>query len=69
MLKTILTTTTKKDRQNPRTNGKSRAIQTKSQKGAYTYSTHKKKKRKKNLYIKEKNKKEESNQVSKEIYQ
>ena len=38
MLKTILTTTTKKDRQNPRTNGKSKAIQTKSHKEAYAHT-------------------------------
>ena len=44
MLKTILkittttTTTTKPDRQNPRTNGKGKAIQTKSHTEAYTYT-------------------------------
>ena len=45
-LKSILK---KKDRQSPRTNGKSKPIQTKSHKEAYTY-THKKRKRK-NIYI------------------
>ena len=38
------------DRQNPRTNGKSKAIQTKSHTEACTY-THKKKKREKYIYI------------------
>ena len=36
------------DRQNPRTNGKSKAIETKSQKEAYTYVLTK---RGKNIYI------------------
>ena len=39
----------KTDRVNPRTNGKSKAIQTKSHKEAYTY-THKKRKSKE-IYI------------------
>ena len=43
--------TQKTDRQNPRTNGKSKAIQTDSQKEAYTYTPTKKRKRKKNIYI------------------
>ena len=38
------------DRQNHRTNGKSKAIQTKSHKEAYTYTLNKKRKRK-NIYI------------------
>ena len=41
----------KMDRQNPRTNGKSKAIQTKSQKEAYTYTLTKGEKGKKNIYI------------------
>ena len=40
----------KTDRQNPRTNGKSKAIQTKSHKEAYTYTLAKKEKGK-NMYI------------------
>ena len=47
------------DRQNPRTNGKSKAIQTKSHKEAYTYT----------LTKREKGKKNESNQINKQIYQ
>ena len=50
MLKTILknrkTKTKKPDRQNPRTNGKSKAIQTKSHTEAYTYTLKKKPDRK-----------------------
>ena len=38
------------DRQNPRTDGKSKAIQPKSHTEAYAY-THKKKKREKYIYI------------------
>ena len=41
------------DRQNPRTNGKSRAIQTKSHKEAYTYTLTKREKGK-HIYIKKK---------------
>ena len=41
---------TKTDRQNPRTNGKSKAIQTKSHKETYTYTLTKRKKGK-NIYI------------------
>ena len=48
MLKTILKK--KKDRQYPRTNGKSKAIQTKSHKEAYTYTLTKREKGK-NIYI------------------
>ena len=40
----------KKDSQNPRTSGKSKAIQTKSHKEAYTYKLTKKRKRN-NTYI------------------
>ena len=59
---------TKTDRQNPRTNGKSKAIQTKSHKGAYTYTITKREKE--NIYICIfKKKKEESNQINKQIYQ
>ena len=58
------------DRQNPRTNGKSKAIQTKSHKEAYTYTLTKREKGKKYIYlyiyIK---KKEESNQINNQIYQ
>ena len=50
------------DSQNPRTNGKSKAIQTKSHKEAYTYTLTKREKGKKiYLYLK---KKEESNQIN-----
>ena len=42
----------KTDRQNPRTNGKSKALQTKSHKEAYTYTLTKREKGKKNIYIK-----------------
>ena len=38
------------DRQNPRTNGKSKVIQTKSHKEAYTYTLRKREKGK-NIYI------------------
>ena len=38
------------DRQNPRTNGKSKPIQTKSHKEAYTYTLTKREKEK-NIYI------------------
>ena len=51
MLKTILKKPTKNDRQNPRTNGKSTAIQTKSHKEAFTYTLTKREKGKKNVYI------------------
>ena len=52
MLKTIQKNPQKSDRQNPRTNGKSKAIQRKSHKEAYTYTLTKKEKGKKNIYIK-----------------
>ena len=55
------------DRENPRTNGKSKPIQTKSHKEAYTYTLTKREKGKKNyIHIL---KKEESNQINKQIYQ
>ena len=56
----------KMDRQNPRTNGKSKAIQTKSHKEAYTYTLTKREKGRKIHIFK---KKEESNQINKQIYQ
>ena len=39
------------DRDNPRTNGKSKAMQTKSHTEAYTYKLTKREKGKKNIYI------------------
>ena len=39
------------DRQNPRTNGKSKAIQTKSHKKAYTYTLTKREKGKIYIYL------------------
>ena len=39
------------DRQNPRTNGKSKAIWTKSHKESYTYTLTKREKGKKYIYI------------------
>ena len=51
MLKTILKKQ-KKDRENPRTNGKSKAIQTKSQKEAFAYTQKEKKEKNIYLYIK-----------------
>ena len=53
------------DRQNPRTNGKSKSIQTKSHEEAYTYTLTKREKGK-YIYIL---KKKESNQINKQIYQ
>ena len=53
------------DRQNPRTNGKSKAIQTKSHKEAYIYTLTKRENGKRNRNIK---KKEERNQINKQIY-
>ena len=52
------------DSQNPRTNGKSKAIQTKSYKEAYTYTlTNKEKgKKEKNIYIYFKKGREQPNQ-------
>ena len=55
------------DRQNPRTNCKSKAIQTKSYKEAYTYTHTKREKGKIYIYVKQK--REESNQINKQIYQ
>ena len=50
--KTIIKKTNQKtDRQNPRTNGKSKPIQTKSHKEAYTYTFTKREKGKKYIYI------------------
>ena len=43
--------TTKTDRQIPRTNGKSKAIETKSHKEAYTYTLIKREKKRKEIYI------------------
>ena len=56
----------KLERRNPKTNGKSKSIQTKSHKETYTYTLTKREKRK-NIYLLKK--KEESNQINKEIYQ
>ena len=42
---------TKPDRQNPRTNGKSKAIQIKSHKESYTYTLTKREKGKNKIYI------------------
>ena len=39
------------DRQNPKTNGKSKALQTKSHTEAYTYTLTKREKGEKNIYI------------------
>ena len=60
----------KTDRHNPRTNGKSKTIQTKSHKEAYTYTLTEREKGKKyiSIYIFLK-KEEESNQINKQIYQ
>ena len=55
------------DRQNPRSNGKNKAIQTESHKEAYTYTLTKREKAKIIIYIYIK--KEESNQINKQIYQ
>ena len=44
MLKTILKKNQKTDRENPRTNGKSKAIQTKSPTEAYAYTLTKREK-------------------------
>ena len=60
---------TKKDRENPRTNGKSKAIQTKSHKEAYTYTLTKREKGKIHMYLYIKKNNEESNQINKQIYQ
>ena len=50
------------DRQDPRTNGKSKAIQTKSHKEAYTYTLTKREKGKKNISIYKKKGREQPNQ-------
>ena len=50
-LKTKKQTKKKPDRLNPRTNGKSKAIQTKSHKEAYTYTLTKREKGKKFIYL------------------
>ena len=55
MLKSILkqkkANKKKPDRQNPRTNGKRKAIQTKSHTEAYTYTFTKREKGEKNIYV------------------
>ena len=50
MLKTILKKKKTTDRQNPRTNGKSKATQTKSHKEAYTYTLRKREKENKYIF-------------------
>ena len=57
----------KPDRQNPGRNGKRKGIQTKSHKEAYTYTLTKREKGR--IYIHKKRRKEESNQINKQIYQ
>ena len=52
----------KPNRQNPRTNGKSKAIETKSHKGAYTYTLTKREKGKKYMYLYIKKGREQPNQ-------
>ena len=52
---------------NRQTNGKSKGIQTKSHKEAYTYTLTKREKGR--IYIHKKRRKEESNQINKQIYQ
>ena len=54
--------TKKTNRENPRTNGKSKAIQTKSHKEAYTYTLIKREKGKKYIYIYLKKRREQPNQ-------
>ena len=51
MHKTIQKTKQNKNRQNPRKNGKCKAIQTKSHKGAYTFTVTKREKGKKYIYL------------------
>ena len=53
---------TKTDRWNPRTNGKSKAIQTKSHKEAYTYTQKKRKRKKIYISIYKKKRREQPNQ-------
>ena len=59
----------KTDRQNPRTNGKNKAIQRKSHKETYTYTLTKREKGKHIYVYIYAHKKEESNEISKQIYQ
>ena len=56
------------DRQNPRTNGKSKAIQTNSYKEAYAYTLTKREKGNIYVYLYIL-KKDESNQINKQMYQ
>ena len=59
-------TNKKMDRQNPRTNGKRKAIQAKSHKEAYTYTITKREKAKKNyVYIKKKRRKRATKSINK----
>ena len=58
----------KMNRENPRRNGKSKPMQTKSHEEAYTYTLTKREKGGKNIYIYIK-KKEESNPANKQIHQ
>ena len=55
--------TRRMDRQNPRTNGKSKAIQTKSHKEAYTYTLTKREKERKNIYKKNKRSEEHTSEL------
>ena len=69
MVKTIPKKQNKYRQTEPRTNGTSKAVETKSYREAYTYTLIRKEKgKKKYLYIKQK-KEEKSNQISKKIYQ
>ena len=68
MLKTI-PPPKKMDRENTRTNGKSKAIQRKLHKEAHTYTLTKREKGNIYIYIYIYKKKEESNQIHKQIYQ
>ena len=73
MLKSIIKTKKQKtDRENPRTNDKIKAIQTKSHKETNTYTFINREKVKKYIYIYLyifKKKEEESNQINNQIYQ
>ena len=53
------------DSQNPRTNGKNKAIQTKSPKEACTYTLRKREKGKKNIYIYNKKRKRATKSINK----
>ena len=53
------------DRQNSRTNGKSKAIQTKSHKEAYTYTLTKREKGKKYIYLDIKKRKRATKSINK----